>query len=177
MSAFELAATADANLVRIALMIAAAAIAVVTDMGERRIPNALTLPLAIAGLGIGAVSAGLGGLVMAIAGLLAGGLFFLVPAARLGWGMGDLKLAAALGAIAGPVFVLWMGLYAMIAGGLFAVVWLKQQDQLGRVVGTMHRDLRTRQAPMARSGLSIPYAVPIAAGMLVALLVSPGLPG
>jgi prepilin signal peptidase PulO-like enzyme (type II secretory pathway) len=168
---------ADANVIRIALMVAAAAVAVVTDLRERRIPNALTLPLAIAGLGIGAVSGGLGGLVMALVGCLAGGLLFLLPAAKLGWGMGDLKLAAALGAMGGPVFALWMGLYAMAAGGLFGVVWLTRQGQFARVVGGMQADLRSGQAPVARSGLSIPYAVPLAAGMAIALLVSPGLPG
>jgi prepilin signal peptidase PulO-like enzyme (type II secretory pathway) len=97
--------------------------------------------------------------------------------AKLGWGMGDLKLAAALGAVGGPVFVLWMGLYAMTAGGLFGVIWLTRQGQFARVVGGMQGDLRSGQAPIARSGLSIPYAVPLAAGMAIALLVSPGLPG
>ena len=167
----------DANLIRMALMVAAAAAAVVTDVRERRISNALTLPLVVAGFGIGAVSGGLGGLVMALVGCLTGGLLFLLPAAKLGWGMGDLKLAAAVGAVGGPAFVLWMGLYAMAAGGLFAVVWLAWQGQFARVAGGMQRDLRSRQAPLARSGLSIPYAVPIAAGMAIALLVSPGLPG
>lgn len=167
----------DANSIRIALMVAAAAVAVVTDVRERRIPNALTLPLAGAGLGIGAVSGGLGGLVMALVGCLTGGLLFLLPAAKLGWGMGDLKLAAALGAMGGPVFALWMGLYAMAAGGLFAVVWLTRQGQFARIAGGMQRDLRRGQASIARSGLSIPYAVPIAAGMAVGLLISPGLPG
>jgi prepilin peptidase CpaA len=167
----------DANLIRIALMVAAAAIAVITDMRERRIPNALTLPLAFAGLGIGAVSGGLAGLATSVAGCFAGGLLFFIPVAKLGWGMGDLKLAAALGALGGPLFALWMALYAMAAGGLFGVVWLTRQGQFARVVGGMRGDLRTGQAPTARSGLSIPYAVPLAAGMTVALLVSPGLPG
>jgi Flp pilus assembly protein protease CpaA len=167
----------DANLIRMALMVAAAAAAVVTDVRERRISNALTLPLVVAGFGIGAVSGGLGGLVMALVGCLTGGLLFLLPAAKLGWGLGDLKLAAALGAMGGPVFALWMGLYAMVAGGLFAVVWLTRHGQLVRVAGGMQRDLRSGQVPIARSGLSIPYAVPIVAGMAVALLVSPGLPG
>src|SRR5688500_7298011 len=167
---------ADANSIRIALMVVAATVAVVTDVRDRRIPNALTLPLAAAGLGIGAVSGGLGGLVLAIAGCLAGGLLFLVPVAKLGWGMGDLKLAAALGAVGGPLFALWMGLYAMAAGALCALVWLTRQGQLSRVAGGMQRDLRAGQAPRARSGLSIPYAVPIAAGVTIALLVSPGLP-
>lgn len=171
-----LADLADANFIRIALMVVAAALAVVTDVRGRRIPNALTLCLAVSGLGIGVVSGGLGGLLMAIVGCLVGGLLFLIPAAKLGWGMGDLKLAAALGAMGGPFFVLWMGLYAMVAGGLFALVWLKQRGQLARIVGDIQGDLRIGQAPVARSGLSIPYAVPIAAGMLAALLVFPGLP-
>jgi prepilin peptidase CpaA len=165
----------DVNLGRIVLMIAAAA-AVVSDVRERRIPNALTLPLAVAGLGFGGASGGVGGLVMAILGCLTGGLLFLVPVAKLGWGMGDLKLVAAFGAMGGPLFALWTGLYAMAAGGLFAVVWLTWQRQFARVVGAMQGDLRTGQAPIARSGLSIPYAVPIAAGMAIALLVFPGLP-
>jgi Flp pilus assembly protein protease CpaA len=167
----------DANSIRVALMVTTAAIAVVIDVRERRIPNALTLPLAVAGLGIGAVSGGLGGLVMALVGCLTGGLLFFIPVAKLGWGMGDLKLAAALGAVGGPVFALWLALYAMAAGGLFAVLWLTRQGQLARVAGGMRGDLRSGQLPTARSGLSIPYAVPIAAGMAVALLVSPGLPG
>jgi prepilin peptidase CpaA len=172
----ELATIADVNLLRIVVMLAAAAIAVVVDVRVRRIPNVLTLTLAATGLGIGALSAGMGGLIMAVAGLLTGGLLFLIPVARLGWGMGDLKLVAALGAVAGPLFVLWMGLYAMVAGGIFALLWLRQGGQLAHVARGMRGDLRAGQAPRARSGLSIPFAVPIAAGMLVALLVSPGLP-
>jgi prepilin peptidase CpaA len=167
---------ADANVIRMGLMAVAAAAAVVMDVRERRIPNALTVPLAAAGVGIGIMSSGIGGLGMAVLGCVAGGLLFLVPVAKLGWGMGDLKLAAALGAVGGPLFALWMGLYAMAAGGLFALIWLARQGQLSRVTGGMRRDLRAGQAPVARSGLSIPYAVPIVAGMAAALLVSPGLP-
>lgn len=172
----ELVTIANVNLLRIVVMLAAAAIAVVSDVRARRIPNALTLSLAATGLGLGALSGGLSGLSVAVAGLLAGGLLFLLPVAKLGWGIGDLKLVAALGAMAGPLFVFWMGLYAMVAGGLFALLWLRQGGQLAHVAGGMRGDLRAGHAPRARSGLSIPFAVPIAAGMLTALLVFPGLP-
>lgn len=167
---------AIANMIRITLMVTATVIAVVMDMRVRRIPNALTLPLAVTGLVIGALSGGVGGLIVAVAGLLVGGLLFLLPVAKLGWGMGDLKLVGALGAMGGPLFALWLVLYAMVAGGLFALVWLKQKGQLARVAGGMQDDLRSKQAPLARSGLSIPFAVPIAAGIVVAILVFPGLP-
>ena len=171
-----LADLADANTIRIVLMVLAAAVAVVMDLRQRRIPNALTLPVAVAGLGIGVISGGMTGLILAIAGCVAGGLLFLIPVAKLGWGMGDLKLAAAVGAVGGPLFAVWMALYAMAAGGIFALLWLTRQGQLSRVAGGMQRDLRAGQAPRARSGLSIPYAVPIAAGLAIALLISPGLP-
>jgi prepilin peptidase CpaA len=166
----------DANLIRTALIVVAVTIAVVTDVRARRIPNAMTLPLAGLGLGIGAASGGLGGLVLAAAGCLIGAVLFVVPATRFGWGMGDLKLVAALGAVGGPVFALWLGLYALVAGGLFGLVWLVWQRQLAGVVVGMQTDLRAGQVS-ARSGLAIPFAVPIAAGVAVALLVSPGLPG
>jgi prepilin peptidase CpaA len=166
----------DANLIRTALIVAAVTVAVVTDVRARRIPNALTLPAAGFGLGIGVASGGLGGFALAMAGLLAGAALFFVPATRFGWGMGDLKLVAALGAVGGPMFALWLALYALAAGGLFSLVWLTRQGQLTRVTGGMRRDLRAGHI-LARSGLAIPFAVPIAAGVLVALLVSPGLPG
>lgn len=166
----------DVNLLRIALMLVAATIAVVTDARERRIPNALTLPLAAAGLGIGLASGGVGRFALALAGLLAGAVFFLLPVAKLGWGMGDLKLAAALGALGGPLFILWTGLYALVAGGVIGIVWLRRRGQLAQVVGGIQRDVRAGNAPAARSGLAIPYAGAIAVGMLVAFLVFPGLP-
>lgn len=166
----------DVNLLRIGMMLVAATIAVVIDARERRIPNALTLPLAAAGLGIGVAGGSVLGLALALAGLLVGTGFFLLPVAKLGWGMGDLKLAAALGALGGPLFILWTGLYALVAGGVIGLVWLRQRGQLARVVGGIQRDVRAGNAPAARSGLAIPYAGAIAAGMLVALLVFPGLP-
>jgi prepilin peptidase CpaA len=166
----------DWYLMRVTLMMLAVTIAVVTDVRRRRIPNALTLPVAITGFGIAVASGGLGGLVVAVVGSLTGGLLFLIPVARLGWGMGDLKLAVALGAVGGPNFAIWMGLYAMAAGGLCAVLWLARQGLVAHVATSMQSDLRAGKTPVARSGLSIPFAVPLAAGMIIALLLSPGLP-
>lgn len=166
---------ADANLLRSVLLSLAAALAVVGDVRTRRIPNALTLPVAAAGLLLGAASGGGRGLALAVAGLVTGALLFVVPVARFGWGMGDLKLAAALGAVGGPLFALWMGLYALAAGGVFGLLWLLGTRRLGHVVGGM-REARGAGQPLACGGLAIPFAVPIAAGVALALLVSPGLP-
>lgn len=166
---------ADANLLRSVLLTLAAALAVVSDVRARRIPNALTLPVAAGGLLLGAAGGGGRGLALAAAGLVAGALLFVVPVARFGWGMGDLKLAAALGAVGGPLFAVWMGLYALAAGGVFALLWLMRARQLGGVAAGMGRDLRAGRLS-AGSGFAIPFAVPIAVGVAIALLVSPGLP-
>ena len=104
-----------------------------------------------------------------------GGFLFLVPVAKLGWGLGDLKLAAALGAVGGPLFALWVGLYAMLAGGVCALLWLQRRGLLAHVASAIQGDLAAGRAPAPRSGLTIPYAIPLAAGMLAALLIAPGL--
>jgi prepilin peptidase CpaA len=166
----------DLNMVRAMVMVVSVAIAVVTDTRGRRIPNALTLGLAVAGLGLGAFGGGLAGLGMAAVGLLTGAGLFLVPVARLGWGMGDLKLVAALGAVGGPLFALWTALYALAAGGVVGLIWLRQQGRLAPVMRGMAGDVQAGRAPSARSGLAIPFAIAIATGMLLALLVFPGLP-
>jgi prepilin peptidase CpaA len=165
---------ADFNLIRTALILSGVCIAVVTDVRARRIPNALTLALAVAGLGLGMSSQGVPGLRMAIAGCLAGTLFFLVPIAKFGWGMGDLKLVAALGAIGGPVFAVWVGLYSLAAGSVMVVLWLVWQGHFARVATGLGGSVRTGRIVL--SGLAIPFAVPIATGVALALLVSPGLP-
>jgi prepilin peptidase CpaA len=166
----------DTNAVRTTAMVVATTIAVVTDVRERRIPNVLTGTVVVAGLCIGALSSGMSGFLFAAGGMLTGALLFLVLVAKMGWGMGDLKLVAALGAVGGPIFVLWMGLYAMVAGGVFTLLWLGSRGQLSPVTAGIGRDLRARRAPSADSGLAIPFAIPIAAGVVAALLVSPGLP-
>ena len=97
------------------------AVATWTDLKERVVPNWLTLPAMVLGLGGGLVHQGWAGLGGAGLGLLAGGLIFLLPFFLGAMGGGDVKLLAAVGALGGPFFVLKVALYACLLGGVLAV--------------------------------------------------------
>lgn len=142
-------------------------LAVVWDVRERRIPNAVTYFGIVAGLGLGLASSGVPGLVAALLGLTVSLAIFALPVLKFGIGVGDLKLAMALGAIGGPAFALWMCLYAMAAGGLVAAVALVRNR------GRTGIELPGAGAIPA-SRLAIPYAVPIAIGAVLAM-IDPGL--
>ncbi len=80
--------------------------AALVDLHEHRLPNQL-LTGSLVGVGIAALATTIGGhpggLGAAAAGLLLGGLPLLVVRLRRGLGMGDVKLAAVLGAAGGLV--------------------------------------------------------------------------
>jgi Flp pilus assembly protein protease CpaA len=142
---------------RIALLVTLAtlAVSVVTDLRERRIPNAATLPALVVVLGLFGVAGGwplvwnalLGGAVCAVP---------LLFAALPGWiGMGDVKLIAVSGAAAGWPGSLSVLVLVALAGGIQAIL------QLAWAV------LRGRERPKY-----LPYACSIAAGTVAAFFVS-----
>ena len=91
------------------------------DLKTRRVPNPLTLGIAV--LGVGLAVAGLSGLTLADALLgFVVGLVFMLPGFLIGaTGGGDVKLFAALGTMLGPRDIGFAFLYALIAGGVLAV--------------------------------------------------------
>src|SRR4051794_17368678 len=93
-----------------ALILTVVAIAVVTDLRHRRIYNVLTFPAMAAGLVLNTAQNGVSGFLLALTGLLLGAALFFIPVAVMGRGAGDLKLLAAVGALGGPVFVIWCAL-------------------------------------------------------------------
>ena len=148
------------------------AIAVVTDLRRRRIPNLLTFPAMAVGLLTNGLLDGPSGLGWSALGFLLGVALFLIPVAMGGMGAGDLKLLAALGAIGGPGFVFWCAVYASIVGGVYAVATLLAKRQLVPVVGGAVLALYTQQMPRATSNIRLPYAVPIAIGAVTALMLA-----
>ena len=94
----------------------------VIDLRVRRVPNALTIPLALAGVALAAAGLGRIEASAAIAGWAAG-LALMLPGYLLGaTGAGDVKLMAAVGALLGPEGALWAFLYTAIAGGATALI-------------------------------------------------------
>jgi prepilin peptidase CpaA len=154
------------------LAVSAATLAALADVRSRRIPNWLTGCALLAGIAVNAWSRGPGGLVFALLGVLLGGGILLPFYAHRAIGAGDVKLAAALGALVGPHGVLTALLYAAVVGGVISAVMLARQ----RRFSTSVFDLVRRPTRMRLSGARAPYGVAIASGVYLSLVL-PGLTG
>jgi len=107
------------------VVVAVLAAIALTDLQVRQIPNALVLAL-LAWAAVQVVAFGRPAAQSAGLGLLAGGGLFVVIAliSRGAMGAGDVKLAAALGAVFGWPVILPVLLYGIIAGGVAALILL-----------------------------------------------------
>src|SRR5438128_1409522 len=103
------------------LALVTGAVACLTDLRHRRIPNVLTFGSALLAIGYRAAVGGGHGFVQALGGWFTGVAFFVVPFALGGMGGGDVKLVAALGAWLGPADTVWLALYTGAAGGVLAL--------------------------------------------------------
>lgn len=147
------------------------------DVRSRRIPNWLTLAVAVAGLAQAWLAPHLLGVTIGTAGTgLAVGLFVpFVFFAINALGAGDVKLLAAIGAWVGPWPVLGIMLASAVAGGIVALVQGLMQRRLGLLLGNTAL-LAMNLASVRRFGTAklqamgaepptlkntIPYAVPI----------------
>ena len=111
-----------ADAMALAILAAGAGTGAVIDLRVRRVPNALTMTLAMAGVALAAAGLGRLGVSAAIAGWAAG-LALMLPGYLIGaTGAGDVKLLAAVGTLLGPEGILWAFLYSAIAGGAIAIV-------------------------------------------------------
>jgi prepilin peptidase CpaA len=159
------------------VLAAGLAVAVVTDMRSRRIPNWLTGSMVVAGVavaasGLGAVTPG-----QAALGIIAG-LALMLPGHIIGaTGAGDVKLMAAVGGFVGPALAVNAFLGTAVAGGVFAVAVAKRR---GRLAATIEGTGQLVTAPLAaRVEIEAPeranrfaYAPAIAVGSLVAMALT-----
>lgn len=144
------------------------------DVRSRRVPNALTLAGAIAGLllriplGASAVADGAAGMGVAI-------LLALLPFAFGFLGGGDVKLLGAVGAFMGLGRLPGALAAVAIAGGLLALLAAVRQRALKQVLSNTYGFTRdwllfapAGIAPQLRTQgtMSVPYAVAIAVGTL-----------
>ncbi len=153
------------------------------DLRTRRIPNYLTLGATLAGLGFRLGYYGWWGLASGFSGLALGFSLLIFFYLMGGMGAGDVKALAALGAWLGPWPTFMLGLYMAIIGGLLAlgVLWWK-----GRLWSKIRRGwvilanwvlfrpyrLEGRAAPSpAPKTEGIPYAVALALGMLILVVI------
>jgi prepilin peptidase CpaA len=157
--------------------LAVLAVATVTDLRSRRIPNWLVFPFMIAGPIVSAWVGGWHGFGQSMAGLGLGALVYGIFFAMGGMGMGDVKLCAAIGSWIGPAQLLLALVITGVAGGVMAVCWAAFGGFLGElfsgsgdlVFGLGKRGMKPHPElvlsnPLARK---IPYAPAIAIGTLI----------
>jgi prepilin peptidase CpaA len=138
------------------------------DLRIRRVPNKLTLGIAVTNTGAVSVGAAFAGLGV--------GLAIMLPSHIIGaTGAGDVKLFAALGTLLGPWGIVTAFAYTAIAGGVLALAVALRRGRLGDTIERTAMFVRTRGANVAEiegasSDNRFAYAPAIALGALVAAL-------
>ena len=158
----------------LAIVAAGTSAAAIIDLKTRRVPNALTMSIAAAGIALAATGFGPVGLGASLAGCVLGAALML-PGHVLGaTGAGDVKLLAAAGTLLGPGLTFKAFVATALAGDVIAIIVAVQRGRLRQTLGTTTR-LATGQAGAAEVTHStannrFAYAPAIAIGVMVAAL-------
>lgn len=149
------------------------------DIRYRRIPNKLVLITLIGGIAVNTVARGSSGLLASLGGMaLAFGLMFFLHAFGT-MGAGDVKLFAAIGSVLGASLVPLTLLVVAVTGGVFAIVKMIHAKRVtATMLGVMQffigllpgQRIPRFEIPADRS-YTLPYALPICFGSLIAFVV------
>lgn len=157
------------------IVIASGLVASIVDVRSRRVPNALTFPLAVVGIWLAAAGLGRIDTGAALLGLVVG-LGVMLPLHIIGGtGAGDVKLVAALGTLLGPLGILNAIVRMGIAGGVIAIAVALQRGRLrttmfGTALVLARADGAAAAIESQDANNRFPYAPAIAIGAaLVAL--------
>ena len=155
------------------------ALACVTDLRTRRIPNVLTSSAVAGAVLFHLATGGWQAAGWSIVGLFVGALLFLPMFALRGMGAGDVKLLAAVGAWLGPGQVAIVALATSLVGGVMAVVVALAYGYLRKALTNIYlllahwRVMGVSPLPAVTleraSGPRLAYAFPIAIGTVVTL--------
>jgi prepilin peptidase CpaA len=155
----------------------ALAISTISDFRSRRIPNWVVGPLLVTGLVVSVVLCGRHGLGESISGIALASLVLGILYWLGGMGMGDVKLAAAVGAWIWPGQLVLALVVTAMAGGVMAVIWALRGGYLhdsfrgaGHLLAGGWRKRNTRENVLVLTNPaahSMPYAPAIAIGTIV----------
>lgn len=169
--------SATGGLVKDAVLVLAVVLAAVAgglDWRTRRIPNWLTIPGLLVGIGMNAVASGWQGAKASLLGALLG-LGLLLPFVLIrSLGGGDWKLVGALGAFLGPGPLLTVLLGAVFVAGAMAlalIIYKRRVGQALRNIGRMLAALFSLRLPGPELTLDNPESLKVPFGVAVALTV------
>lgn len=163
------------------LIVVAMPVAMFTDLSTRRIPNLLTFSLLIAAVAARILFQGWPGLALGLTGAVFAPISLLLLHGGRGLGMGDLKLAAGVGAAFGPITAVASMLATALIGGALALFLMLRPGGLladlipaclprlvssGKNVPVEGCETTQTDAPM-----TMPYAVAIGLGALLVMAV------
>ena len=145
-----------------------------TDYRKRRIPNWITVPGLLAGIGLNVAVSGWSGLKTSLLG--AGlGLLVLLPFVLLrSLGAGDWKLAGALGAFVGASVLLDLLLASVFVAGVMAAVLVVYKRRVRETLHNMKHlliSLGTFRMPGSEISLDNPQSLRVPYGVALALSV------
>lgn len=170
---------------RVGVLMVLLVTAAVIDYRSHRIPNWLVLSGTLFGLIYNVVFPPFpnANILWPLEGLGLGFIVFL-PLYLIGaMGAGDVKLVAMVGAIIGPVDMVWVLLYTMIVGGVLAILFVLARGTAGRMVrnlitlfrlGFLNALSGIRPDLQVDAGVSagkLPYGVSIAIGTIGYLML------
>ena len=135
----------------------------ILDLRTRRIPNVLTICAVVVGIGLNLWRAGGSGAMSSGAGLLTGLAAFLPFYLAGGFGAGDVKAMAAIGAFLGPKGTLLAAAWTLMLGAICGLLVLAALAY--RAARAPGNGWRLRHAVRQR----FPYGVAIACGTAVSL--------
>jgi prepilin peptidase CpaA len=151
-----------------------AVIAAWTDFRSRRIPNWLTVPGLLIGVGMNVALGGWGGLKNSLVGA-AVGLALLLPFVLLrSLGAGDWKLAGALGAFTGPGLLVDLLLGSVFVAGVMAVALVVYKGRTRQTIGNIGHiliSLVTFRLPGTQVSLDNPDSLKVPYGVALAFTV------
>ena len=153
-------------------------ISVITDLRNRKILNILTLPAILIALIYHSFTSGLSGFYFSGQGFLVGLGLLLIPFVMGGIGAGDVKLLAAIGAWKGT-YLLFIQVYMVRSLVGLLLYYFTEKKQLVFTLKQMLFSIRFLKSTKGsllvedemQKSISIPYAIPIAVGALLAYLM------
>jgi len=149
------------------------------DICYRRIPNPFVLATLIVGIFLNVFHTGLNGALASLGGCALGFILMFILHIFGAMGPGDVKLFAAIGAIAGANLVLPMFIVVTLTGGVLGVVSMLRAGQvkvtmmrvMHIVLGLLPGQRVPRFAIPTDRKLTIPYGVAITFGSLISLVL------